>query len=66
MKLGQFRYNGDGELLEQNIEYTVYETESGVEAFPENSGEPVVMSKATFVTLQRGNLEQVDGYTPMR
>lgn len=66
MKLGVFIYNGDGELLDNNVEYTIFETENTIEAYPEGSGEPVEMNKGTFVSLLNGKLEQVKGSTPMR
>lgn len=64
-RLGEFSYNGNGETLESNEEYVVFETESGVEAYPEGEGEPVEMNKGVFASLQRGNLEKVEGSTPM-
>lgn len=65
-RLGQFRYNGNGQTLEQNTEYTIYETNDGVEAFAEGDSDPVTMKKATFASLRSGNLEQLEGATPMR
>lgn len=66
MRIGQFMYTGNGELLEKNIEYTFYENGAEIEAYPEGSAEPVTMNRGVFASLQRGNLDQVDGYTPMR
>jgi len=65
MKLGQFEYRGNGKILEQNIEYTLFDVGSEVEAYPENESDPIVMNKGAFATMRRGNLEQVDGDTPM-
>lgn len=65
-RIGEFRYNGNGKTLENNEEYTVYETDNGIEAYAPNSSEPVEMRKATFTSLLNGNLEQVEGETPMR
>lgn len=64
-RLGQFRYNGNGELLENGEEYTVFEVESSVEAYPEGEAHPVEMNKGVFVSLRNGNLEEIEGDTPM-
>ena len=67
MKIGEFMYNGGGELLESNVRYTVFETENNeIEAYPAGLPEPVTMNKGVFTTLMRGNLRQVEGFTPMR
>lgn len=66
MKLGEYRYYGDGELLENNTTYTMYQVNSMlIEAYPEGAGEPIEMNTGAFVSLQRGNLEQISGGTPM-
>jgi hypothetical protein len=65
-RIGEFRYTGNGKTLEQNEEYTVYEADGVVEAYSEGESEPVEMKKATFFSLQAGNLEQIEGETPMR
>lgn len=66
MKLGEFEYDGNGKLLEQNVNYTVFETESGIEAYAENEDEPIEMNKGAFASLRNGKLEKVEGATPMR
>ena len=67
MKIGEFMYNGNGELLESNVRYTVFKTENNeIEACPAGAVEPVTMNKGVFTTLMRGNLRQVEGFTPMR
>lgn len=65
-RIGEFRYTGNGKTLEQNEEYTMYETNEGVEAYSEGESEPVEMRKATFFSLQNGKLERIEGDTPMR
>lgn len=65
MKIGIFEYNGNGKLLEQNVTYTIFETENIVEAYPEGKGEPIEINKGTFTSLLNGKLEQVKGGTPM-
>lgn len=64
-RIGEFMYNGNGKLLENGEVYTIYQTTDGVEAYAQNDPEPVEMNKGTFVSLQNGNLERVDGSTPM-
>ena len=59
-------YDGNGKLLEQNVEYAVFEVDNEIEAYGEGSGEPVTMNKGAFTSLLNGNLEQVEGYTPQR
>lgn len=63
-RLGEYQYHGNGELLENDIEYVFYETDDGIEAFPEGESEPVEMNRGTFASLERGNLERLEGYTP--
>lgn len=65
-RLGEFQYHGNGELLNNGIEYVFYETENGIEAYPEGESEPVTMNKGAFASLRQGNLERLEGYTPMR
>lgn len=65
MKLGEFVYDGNGQLLTKDEQYTVYDVGSEVEAYPVGASEPVVMNKGAFVSLINGRLEKVKGYTPM-
>lgn len=62
---GKFVYNGNGNTLENGQTYTVFETDNGVEAYPEGESEPVEMRKATFASMQNGNLDSVENGTPM-
>ena len=66
MKLGEFRYNGNGQLLENGKEYTMFDTGSIVEAYSEGDMEPVEMNRGVYVSLRNGNLERIEGETPMR
>lgn len=66
MKLGYYKYDGNGKLLERDTEYAVFEVGNEVEAYPEGESEPVTMNKGTFASLQSGNLEKTEGYTPQR
>lgn len=65
-RIAEFRYEGDGQLLESGETYTFYETPNGVEAYPEGSGDPIPMNRGTFSTLQQGKLRRLEGATPMR
>jgi len=66
MKLGYFMYDGNGKLLETNVEYAIFEVDNEIEAYAEASPEPVTMNRGTFASLRNGNLEKVEGYTPQR
>jgi len=65
MRHGNFRYDGNGTVLENGVEYTIFETDDGIEAYPEGEREAIVMNKGTFVTLRNGKLEKTEGATPM-
>jgi hypothetical protein len=64
--LGVFEYNGDGQTLDRG-RYIVFETEDGIEAYPEGEGEPVNLpNRGVFESLRSGNLDSVPNGTPMR
>lgn len=66
MKRGYFMYNGNGKLLETNVEYAIFVVDNEIEAYAEGSPDPITMNKGTFASLRNGNLEKVEGYTPQR
>lgn len=65
-KLGEYSYDGNGELLDRGVNYTLFDTGSTIEAYPEGEGEPIVMNKGAFTSLKRGKLRKNKGNTPMK
>jgi hypothetical protein len=65
-RLGEYRYNGNGQTLENDTEYTAYETDSGVEMYPEGASEPITVNRGNFTQMQNRTLEPIEGDTPMR
>lgn len=65
-RIGNFVYTGGSDNLENNEEYTVYETDNGFEMFLEGEGEPdITYNSGTFNSSIRPNLNRVE-HTPMR
>jgi len=65
-KLGEYRYNGNGQTLENDESYTAFETDEGVEMFPTGRGSPVVLNRGNFTQMEGHTLERLEGATPMR
>jgi len=65
-RLGEFEYNGNGQTLENNVEYTAYETDSGIEMYAEGEGDPVTLNRGNFTQMEGRTLERLEGDTPMR
>lgn len=64
--LGVYEYNGNGQTLDPG-QYTFFETEEGIEAYPEGESEPVNLpNRGVFESLRSGNLDNVPNGTPMR
>jgi len=64
-RIGEFRYTGNGKLLNNDETYTIFDIGNSYEAYPEGGTEPIKINRGTFVSLRRGNLEQTEGATPM-
>ena len=65
MRIGEFVYDGNGQLLTNGTHYTVYDADGQIEAYPVGGSEPITMNRGTFASLVNGNLVQTEGYTPM-
>ena len=67
-RLGNYRYDGHGQILETDEEYTIFDTEDGeIEAYPKGQGDAIILpNRGAFESLRCGRLEKVEGATPMR
>ena len=59
------RYKGESEQLENDREYTVFRTETGIEVYENGKTEPTVVFSGIVADSVINSFERLEGNTPM-